>query len=99
MAHFNITVDPEISDAFRRYCEFNKIKPYSLLALTIRGYARAEMLREAWEEGRLDKAQALADMGQLIREFQAFAKLNGTFREMVVRAAGVCGVGVQDLMI
>lgn len=92
-------VEPELANAFRRYCADQGFKPYSLLGEIVRGYARSQLALEAMKEGRMTEAGALEVVAALVKDFERMAKINGTFRQIAIEAAAKFGVNLQSYLL
>lgn len=92
LAQVTLKTTPENYEDFKRFCARQGLAPYGMLKLLVDSWASAERIIRATEEGRMDRAEVLIEMGKLAEKIRVITKSNGVFTEAVTRAAKHYGI-------
>jgi hypothetical protein len=83
MKQLTMRVDGEIAEAFYKFCDRLRIKPYDLLSSIVDFYGRAEILTRKVERRELTRAEVLIELGRIVADMKKFANANGEFKKAI----------------
>lgn len=63
--------------AFEAFIQRNNLKPYGVLRMLVETYAAGEHLRHLIEENKVDKLEAVAELGRIAERLRSYLQLNG----------------------
>ncbi len=83
MKQLTMRVDEEIAEAFYKFCDRLRIKPYDLLSSIVDFYGRAEILTRKVERREVTRAEVLIELGRIVGDMKKFANANGEFKKAI----------------
>lgn len=97
MYQINVKVQPELGEAYQRFCKKQDIGHYALLNRMVEGFGRCQLLAEAIERGKLEQEEALKGLGEILTSLQLISRLNGQFKADVSRFLKPRGLTLDKL--
>lgn len=97
LSQFNIKVQPELDRGFRVFCERAGVRPYRFLVDLVSAYGRCGLLLERMDSNEMTRSEVLSELGDLTRDMQKMARVNGEFRSAVIKGGGELGIDLSGI--
>ena len=97
MYQINVKVQPELGEAYYRFCRRQEVGHYALLNRMVEGFGRCQLLVEAMRKGNIEQEEALKGLGQILTSLQLVSRLNGQFKADVARFLEPRGLTLDKL--
>ena len=75
-------------DAFETFMKDVNLKPYGVLRMVVESYAAGERLRSLMKTNKVDKLEAVAELGRIAERLRDYFKVNGAFTDALRSIAG-----------
>lgn len=97
MYQINVKVEPELGEAYYRFCQRQEVGHYALLNRIVEGFGRCQLLDEAMKKGNIEQEEAMKSLGEILTSLQLIARLNGQFKADVSRFLEPRGLTLDKL--
>lgn len=97
MYQINVKVQPELGEAYKRFCQRQGIGHYALLNRMVEGFGRCQLLDEAMKKGDIEQEEELKSLGEILTSLQLISRLNGQFKTDVSRFLEPRGLTLDKL--
>ncbi len=97
MKQINFRVDDSIGEAFSAFCQRIDTRPGALLGSIVDFYGRCEILAQKAAAKKVNREEALIELGRIVADMRSLAKANGEFKKFLADMLEPHGIKIEEL--